>query len=63
MEATSAAGRGYEHEVLASVKLGYYEVLRRQAELKAAQEDQALMEAIRTRVSVRSASARRPATN
>ena len=53
LEATSAAGRGYEHEVLASVKLGYYEVLRRQAELKAAQEDQALMEAIRTRVSVR----------
>jgi len=53
LDATSAAGRGYEHEVLANVKLGYYEVLRRQAELKAAQEDQALMEAIRTRVNVR----------
>ena len=53
LDATSAAGRGYEHEVLAAVKLGYYEVLRRQAEMKAAQEDQALMEAIRTRVNVR----------
>lgn len=53
LDATSAAGRGYEHEVLAAVKLGYYDVLRRQAELKAAQEDQALMEAIRSRVNVR----------
>ncbi|MDE2586112.1 MAG: TolC family protein, partial [Betaproteobacteria bacterium] len=53
LDATSAAGRGYEHEVLAAVKLGYYEVLRRQAELQAAQEDQSLMEAIRSRVNVR----------
>ena len=53
LEASSAADRGYAHEVLASVKLGYYDVLRRQAELKAAKEDQALMEAIRTRVNVR----------
>jgi len=53
LDATSAAGKGYEHEVLANVKLGYYEVLRRQAELKAAQEDQSLMDAIRTRVNVR----------
>lgn len=53
LQASSAAGRGYEHEVLANVKLGYYEVLRRQAELKAAAEDQELMAAIRTRVNVR----------
>ena len=53
LDATSAASRGFEHEVLAAVKLGYYEVLRRQAELKAAQEDQSLMEAIRKRVNVR----------
>lgn len=54
--ATDAAGaelQGVQGGVLAEVKRRFYELLRRQAELATAREDQMLMEQIRTRVDLK----------
>ncbi|MBI5861339.1 MAG: TolC family protein [Rhodocyclales bacterium] len=52
-EATEAEVRGFQALVIAQLKTRFYDLLRRQAEAKAAQEDFALMEQIRKRVAVR----------
>jgi outer membrane protein, heavy metal efflux system len=51
--ATSAAGRAFEAEVLAHLRLRYFELLRREAELKNAREDMQLMEGVRSRIELR----------
>ena len=53
LEATSAANRGFEAEVLARLRLRYYEVLRREAEQRNAREDLASMESVRSRIALR----------
>ena len=53
LEATSAANRGFEAEVLARLRLRYYEVLRREAEQRNSREDLASMESVRSRIALR----------
>lgn len=53
LEATSAATRAFEADLLARVRGRYFEVLRREAELKNAQEDSAAMESVRARIAKR----------
>lgn len=53
LDATSASVRAYEADTLANVRLRYYEVLRRNAELKSSREDMALMESVRSRIALR----------
>lgn len=53
LDATTASVRAYEADTLAKVRLRYYEVLRRNAELKSSREDVALMESVRSRISLR----------
>lgn len=50
----SAAGlRAFEANLLAQLRLRYFDVLRRQAELRNAREDATLMEGVRTRIAAR----------
>lgn len=53
LEAATALGRGMEADILSRIRLRYFEVLRRQAEYKAALEDQTTMEGIRDRIALR----------
>lgn len=52
-EAVDAERRGFEIDLRARIKARFYDILRRQAEQRAAQEDLALLEQIRRRVEVR----------
>lgn len=52
-DASDAEFRVLESELLARLKVRYYELLRRQAELAAAQEDERLMMQIRRRVALK----------
>lgn len=52
-EAGEAALRSFEAEMLASVRLRFFEVLRRDAELRNAREDVGLMEGVRSRIALR----------
>lgn len=55
------AGRGaFEGELTAQLRVRFYELLRRDAELRAAREDQKLMEDIRNRISLRVESGEAP---
>lgn len=49
----SAQALGYEADIHARLKFRFFDLLRREAELKAAHEDQALLEQIRKRVELR----------
>lgn len=53
LEATSATTRAFEADLLARVRGRYFEVLRREAELKNAREDGAAMESVRARIAKR----------
>lgn len=53
LESATAHGRGQEADIIARIRLRYFDVLRRQAELKAALEDQSAMEGIRDRIALR----------
>lgn len=53
LEAASASTRAFEADVVARLRERYFEVLRREAELKNAREDAALMESVRSRISLR----------
>lgn len=53
LAATSAAVRAFEADSLARLRLRYFEVLRRDAELKNAREDMSLMESVRSRIALR----------
>lgn len=53
LEAATAQGRGQEADIIARIRMRYFDVLRRQAELKAALEDQSTMEGIRDRIALR----------
>lgn len=53
LEATSAATRAFEADLLARLRTRYFDVLRREAELKNAREDAALMESVRSRIALR----------
>jgi cobalt-zinc-cadmium efflux system outer membrane protein len=48
-----AGGRSFEADVIASLRLRYFDLLRREAEIKTAREDQGLMEGIRARISAK----------
>lgn len=52
-DAVGADLAGFEAETAARVKLGFYDVLRRDAEIRATQEDAALSEQIRKRIELR----------
>jgi outer membrane protein, heavy metal efflux system len=53
LESATALGRGMEADIIARIRQRYFDVLRRQAELKAALEDQTAMEGIRDRIALR----------
>ena len=53
LEAAGASTRAFVADQLARLRLRYYEVLRREAELKNAREDVALMESVRSRIALR----------
>lgn len=53
LESATAHGRGMEADIMARIRVRYFDVLRRQAELKAALEDQTTMEGIRDRIALR----------
>lgn len=53
LEATSAAARGFEADLLARLRGRFFEVLRREAELRNAREDMAAMESVRSRIALR----------
>lgn len=52
-QASEATVQAFEAETLANVRLRYYEVLRRKAELRNAREDVNLMESVRSRIALR----------
>jgi outer membrane protein, heavy metal efflux system len=51
--ASSATLRAFEADFLARLRIRYFEVLRRQAELKNSLEDKELMESVRSRIEMR----------
>lgn len=53
LEATTAATRAFEADLLARLRLRYFELLRREAELRNATEDMLLMESVRSRIAKR----------
>lgn len=53
LEATTAATRAFEADLLARLRSRYFEVLRREAELRNAREDTAAMESVRSRIAKR----------
>ena len=53
LEAVSAATRAFEADVVARLRNKYFDVLRRDAELKNAREDAALMESVRGKIALR----------
>lgn len=52
-QASAATVQAFEADTLAHVRLRYYEVLRRKAELRNAREDVSLMESVRSRIALR----------
>lgn len=60
VEATLAGVKAFEADVVAQVRLRYYELLRREAEVEAAREELVLMTEIRRRVSLRAESGESP---
>jgi cobalt-zinc-cadmium efflux system outer membrane protein len=53
LQASDAGRRSFEAETLARVRLRYFEVLRREADLRNSQEDRSLMEKVRERIQLR----------
>lgn len=53
LAATGATVRAFEADTLARLRLHYFDVLRREAELKNAREDMAVMESVRSRIALR----------
>ena len=53
LEATAAATRAFEADLVARLRARYFELLRREAELKNANEDMQLMESVRSRIAKR----------
>lgn len=53
LEAAEAVGRGSQADVITALRIRFYELLRREAELKAAREDGNLLAAIRSRIAMR----------
>jgi len=53
LETATAANRAFEADLLARLRLRYFELLRRQAELLNAREDVQLMEGVRSRIALR----------
>jgi cobalt-zinc-cadmium efflux system outer membrane protein len=53
LDATGAAVRAFEADTVARLRLRYFDVLRREAELKNAREDMAVMESVRSRIALR----------
>jgi len=53
LDATGAAVRAFEADTIARLRLRYFDVLRREAELKNAREDMAVMESVRSRIALR----------
>lgn len=53
VQAGEAGLRAFEADLLASLRLRYFEVLRRNAELRNAREDVSLMESVRSRIALR----------
>lgn len=53
LAAAEAAGRGFQADVITALRIRFYELLRREAELKAAREDANLIAAIRSRIATR----------
>ena len=53
VKATDASRQSFEDDSVARIKLSYYELLRRQAEATAAEEDLALTQQIRDRIALR----------
>lgn len=51
--ATTASVRAFEADLLARLRSRYFELLRREAELKNAREDVALVESVRSRIALR----------
>lgn len=60
LEATAAGQGAFEAELTAQVRVRFYELLRREAELRAAREDRRLMEDIRGRIALRVESGEAP---
>lgn len=52
-DAAAASGRGREADIIARIRQRYFDVLRRQAELQAALEDQTQMQGVRDRIALR----------
>lgn len=53
LAASAATHRAFEADILARLRLRYFEVLRRDAELKNAREDALLTESVRSRIALR----------
>lgn len=53
LDSATALGRGMEADIVARIRVRYFDILRRQAEFKAAQEDLTAMEGIRDRIALR----------
>jgi cobalt-zinc-cadmium efflux system outer membrane protein len=53
LESTTAAVRAYEADMLARLRLRYFEVLRRDVELSNTREDMVAMESVRSRIALR----------
>jgi cobalt-zinc-cadmium efflux system outer membrane protein len=53
LESAQAGQKAFQAELMARLRVRFYEVLRREAEVKAAREDQKLMEDIRGRIALR----------
>lgn len=53
LDAATAGNRAFEADLLARLRARYFDVLRREAELRNAREDVALMEGVRSRIALR----------
>lgn len=53
MQAAEAGGKAFEADFIARLRQRYYDLLRREAELKTTKEDAALMESVRSRIALR----------
>lgn len=53
LTAAEAGGRAFEAEVIARLRQRYFELLKREAELKTARDDASLMEGVRSRIARR----------
>lgn len=53
LAAAEAGGRAFEAEIVARLRQRYFELLKREAELRTAREDAALMDSVRSRIALR----------